>query len=104
MSDLSLELDALRIASGRLGGVILRLDGSGDDSRHLPDIAGHDALSGALRDFRDKWWVHRQELLEELQFLTDSFIAITDTFDELDLDLADWADRLLELAPVTTEE
>jgi len=101
MSDLRFDLDALRDASSRIGRVSGRLDGAGDDSRHLPDSAGHDAMRGALSDFRDKWSVHRDDLLEELQFLRDSLTAIADTFDELDGDLADRARHFLEVANET---
>lgn len=91
MSDLRLHLSAMRSASVRLGAVERRLDGVGDDSRHLPDAAGHGELRGALSDFRSAWTVHRDELLDELRFLRETFIAIADTFDELDDDLADRA-------------
>ncbi|MGN6274016.1 MAG: hypothetical protein ACTHMQ_13115 [Protaetiibacter sp.] len=101
MSDLRFDLDALRDASGRIGRVSGRLDGTGDESRHLPDAAGHDSLRGALSDFRDKWSVHRDDLLDELQFLRDSLTAIADTFDELDSDLADRARHFLEVANET---
>lgn len=98
MSDLRFDLDGLRHASGRIGGVSSRLQGAGDESRALPDAAGHDQLHGALVDFRDKWSVHRDDLLDELQFLKDSLTAIADTFDELDGDLADRARHFLEVA------
>jgi len=98
MSDLRFDLGGLRVASGRIGRVSNRLDGAGDDSRGLPDAAGHDELRGALADFRDAWSVHREELLEELAFLRDSLTAIADTFDELDGDLAARARHFLEVA------
>jgi len=87
MSDLRFDLDALRTASGRITRVSSRLDGAGDDSRHLPDAAGHDSVRDALRDFRDKWSLHRDELQEELAFLSNSLTAIADTFTELDAEL-----------------
>jgi hypothetical protein len=101
LSDLRFDLDGLRDASSRIGRVSGRLDGSGDDTRHLPDSAGHDSVRGALSDFRDKWSVHREDLLEELKFLSDSLTAIADTFDELDADLAERARHFLEIANET---
>lgn len=98
MSDLRFDLDSLGLASGRIRRVSDQLDGSGDDSRHLPGVAGHERVHDALSDFQDKWSVHREEIQEELAFLSDALTAIVDTFTQLDSDLAARAEHFLEVA------
>lgn len=97
MADIRIDLDAVRDAGEKVATVLSRLDGAGDETRTLPDAAGHSTVSGALGDFRDKWSIRKGELVEELTFVSNALTAISDTFRELDGELVNRLDHFVSL-------
>ncbi|WP_168626566.1 MULTISPECIES: hypothetical protein [unclassified Cryobacterium] len=87
MSDIRIDFDRLDRADQRLNTVLADFTSVGELSAHVPDIAGHAAVAGATRDFRDAWSIRRERLTEELTFVRESVVAIRDTFRALDSEL-----------------
>ncbi len=88
MSDLRLDFERLADARDRLASVISEFEGARSIHAGLPEATGHYRLQFAVADFRDAWSVRREQLTDEITAVREAVVAIHDTFQALDADLA----------------
>lgn len=89
MSDIQLDLTALRAAKGRVVDALAAFqsaDRVGDD---LADLTGEHRLAGKVRDFAGNWDNNRGKLEEQLVAVRDRLEAIDETMTDLDRSLGD---------------
>ena len=89
MTDVDLDLTALRIARGRVAAALETFrsaDRVGDD---LAELTGEHRLAGKVRDFAGNWDYNRGKLEEQLVTLRDWLDAIDETMTELDQSMGD---------------
>ncbi|MBD8023170.1 hypothetical protein [Microbacterium gallinarum] len=89
MTDVDLDLTALRLARGRVAAALETFrsaDRVGDD---LAELTGEHRLAGKVRDFAGNWDYNRGKLEEQLVTLRDWLEAIDDTMTELDQSMGD---------------
>ena len=93
MTDVDLDLTALRLARGRVAAALETFrsaDRMGDD---LAELTGEHRLAGKVRDFAGNWDYNRGKLEEQLMTLRDWLEAIDDTMTELDQSMGDSVDQ-----------
>ncbi|MFB8146109.1 hypothetical protein ACFC1W_05135 [Microbacterium sp. NPDC056003] len=93
MTDVDLDLTALRLARGRVAAALETFrsaDRVGDD---LAELTGEHRLAGKVRDFAGNWDYNRGKLEEQLMTLRDWLEAIDDTMTELDQSMGDSVDQ-----------
>jgi hypothetical protein len=93
MTDVDLDLTALRLARGRVAAALETFrsaDRVGDD---LAELTGEHRLAGKVRDFAGNWDYNRGKLEEQLVTLRDWLEAVDDTMTELDQSMGDSVDR-----------
>ena len=93
MTDVDLDLTALRLARGRVAAALETFrsaDRVGDD---LAELTGEHRLAGKVRDFAGNWDYNRGRLEEQLVTLRDWLEAIDDTMTELDQSMGDSVDQ-----------
>lgn len=93
MTDVDLDLTALRLARGRVAAALETFrsaDRVGDD---LAELTGEHRLAGKVRDFAGNWDYNRGKLEEQLVTLRDWLEAIDDTMTELDQSMGDSVDQ-----------
>ncbi|MCH6230708.1 hypothetical protein MK786_08145 [Microbacterium sp. CFH 31415] len=93
MTDVELDLTALRLARGRVAAALETFrsaDRVGDD---LAELTGEHRLAGKVRDFAGNWDYNRGKLEEQLVTLRDWLEAIDDTMTELDQSMGDSVDQ-----------
>lgn len=89
MTDVDLDLTALRLARGRVAAALETFrsaDRVGDD---LAELTGEHRLAGKVRDFAGNWDYNRGKLEEQLVTVRDWLEAIDDTMTELDQSMGD---------------
>ncbi|WP_214467968.1 hypothetical protein [Microbacterium flavescens] len=93
MTDVDLDLTALRLARSRVSAALETFrsaDRVGDD---LADLTGEHRLAGKVRDFAGNWDHNRGKLEEQLTTLRDWLDAIDETMTELDQSMGDSVDE-----------
>lgn len=93
MTDVDLDLTALRLARGRVAAALETFrsaDRVGDD---LAELTGEHRLAGKVRDFAGNWDYNRGKLEEQLVTMRDWLEAIDDTMTELDQSMGDSVDQ-----------
>lgn len=89
MADLCIDFDALQRVRTHLDDVSDLLKGPCKGMADLPaDAAGHDDLRSKLRDFGDEWDFGIGKLAEFSGGAAEALTTITDTFQQLDSELA----------------
>lgn len=88
MTDLELDLGALRAASGRVKGASDTFASAGRVGDDVADLTGERRLAGKVRDFAGNWDHNRGKLEEKLHTVQDLLDAIVDTMTDLDAQLA----------------
>lgn len=89
MTDIELDLTALRLARSRVASALetfRQADSIGDD---LADLTGERRLAGKVRDFAGNWDHNRGKLEEQLVTVRDWLDAIDETMTELDKTMGD---------------
>jgi hypothetical protein len=89
MTDVDLDLTALRVAKTRVAGALETFrsaDRVGDD---LADLTGEHRLAGKVRDFAGNWDHNRGKLEEQLVAVHDWLQAIDETLTDLDRTMGD---------------
>ncbi|WP_454084656.1 hypothetical protein [Georgenia sp. Marseille-Q6866] len=76
----------------------MEFDGAKDHSREAADAVGHDGLGDRLRSFADSWDGRREEILEDINTLSERCAVIAETFEQLDGELGAVADVRRDLA------
>lgn len=92
MTDIDLDLTALRLARFRVNlalATFRQADSVGDD---LAELTGERRLAGKVRDFASNWDHNRGKLEEQLVTVRDWLDAIDETMTELDQTMADGVD------------
>jgi hypothetical protein len=84
MSDVDLDLTALRLARIRTGNALETFRSAADVGDDLADLVGDRGLAGKVRDFAGNWDYNRGKLEEQLVAVRDWLQAIDDTMSELD--------------------
>lgn len=93
MSDIELDLEALRAAKSRVSGALATFrsaDRVGDD---LAELTGEHRLAGKVRDFAGNWDHNRGRLEEQLVAVHDWLQAIDETMTDLDRTMGDGVDE-----------
>jgi uncharacterized protein YukE len=88
MTDLRVDLDAVRELGSSLTTVANEFENANANSDHIADAVGHGGLAEAVRDFAHKWDDTRAKMTENLRMLADSSTAVADAFTDVDTDLA----------------
>lgn len=88
MSDLRIDIQSLKDLSDKLVAVRNTLENSEQFSRNVADQAGDAALAQVLRDFADKWNLRRGFLVDDIAQLSETALAIRETFADLDNEMA----------------
>jgi len=86
--DLRIDLEDMRALARRIGTLTGDLSGSERFAQQAAGDAGDGRLAGALNDFGGNWDIHRDDLVERMEFLAASATSIADTLEDLDADLA----------------
>lgn len=89
MSDIRLNLDRLQSVHEELTAIAHQFDGAERFNNAVADATGHAVLGAAVGTFANWWNVRRDQLTEELRFISDATRAIHDTFLELDRHLTE---------------
>lgn len=92
MTDVDLDLTALRTAKIRVAGALETFrsaDRVGDD---LAELTGEYRLARKVRDFAGNWDHNRGKLEEQLVAVRDWLQAIDDTYTDLDRTMGDGVD------------
>ena len=78
MSDIRIDFDRLDRAHSRLTSVIGDFESTSQVQAHLADATGHPQLSPVVADFRTAWSIRRGELVDELRFIDDAGLWVSD--------------------------
>jgi hypothetical protein len=92
MTDVDLDLTALRLARGRVAAALETFRGADRVGDDLADLTGEHRLAGKVRDFAGNWDHNRGKLEEQLVALRDWLDAIDETMSELDQSMGDSVD------------
>jgi hypothetical protein len=92
MTDLRVDLQAVRELGQDLTTVAGEFEGAGARSDRIAGAVGHDGLAEAVRDFAAKWDDTRAKMTENLRVLADGAVGVADAFGDADRQLADAAD------------
>lgn len=92
MTDVDLDLTALRLARGRVAAALETFRGADRVGDDLADLTGEHRLAGKVRDFAGNWDHNRGKLEEQLVTLRDWLDAIDETMSELDQSMGDSVD------------
>ncbi len=84
MTDIRLNLDRLETVHSELARLAGQFDGSERFNNAVADATGHAVLGGAVGTFANWWNLRREQLTEELRFISESAKSMHDTFVELD--------------------
>ncbi len=88
MTDLRVDLDAVRELGSSLTTVANEFENANANSDRIADAVGHGGLAEVVRDFAHKWDDTRAKMTENLRMLADSSTAVADAFTDVDTDLA----------------
>jgi hypothetical protein len=88
MADLTIDIQSLSDLSDKLVAVQGELENAEKFSKTVADMAGDPLLANVLRDFADKWNVRRGFLIDDIAQLSETAIAIRNTFADLDNEIA----------------
>ncbi len=92
MTDVDLDLTALRVARGRVDSALETFRSAervGDD---LAELTGEHRLARKVRDFAGNWDHNRGKLEEQLVAVRDWLEAVDETYTDLDRTLGDGVD------------
>lgn len=92
MSDVDLDLTALRGAKVRVEAALATFRGADRVGEDLAELTGEHRLAGRVRDFAGNWDHNRGKLEEQLGAVRDWLDAIDETFTDLDRTLGDGLD------------
>lgn len=98
MPDIRLDLDRLDSVHTTLERIVTEFDAAERFNAAVADATGHAVLGAAVGTFANWWNVRRDQLTEELRFISDAAQAIHDTFVELDQHMSE------QVAQITIEE
>lgn len=93
MSDIRLDLTAIRAARGRVASALDTFRSADDIGHDLADLTGEHRLAGKVRDFAGNWDHNRGKLEEQLVAVRDWLDAIDETMTELDRSMGDSLDE-----------
>lgn len=104
MADLVVDTTLLSDLGNDLGRVATEFSEANVRSDTIADAVGHDGLSDTVRSFAHGWDDTREDMVEQITFLSDAATSIAEVMAETDIELA----RSLEDAgntgnPVVTE-
>lgn len=91
---LEINTDTMREAGSSLRTVAVEFDAAKDHSREAADAVGHDGLADRLRNFADSWDGRREEILEDINTLSERCTVIAESFEQLDGELGAVADDM----------
>jgi len=84
MADLDLNLDNLRINSGRVRGVVSNFARVEQVAGEVANAVGQEQLASKVREFGEKWDITRNKLTTNLTAIADFLDAMVETFRDLD--------------------
>lgn len=96
--DLKIDLDRLKQLAEDLHLLEKELNDADDRSEDAADAVRHDQLGDRVREFADGWRVKRENMIENVTTLRTNLSAVSDTFREVDAELA----KSLEEQPSST--
>jgi uncharacterized protein YukE len=88
MTDLRVDLEAVRELGSSLTTVADEFENANANSSRIADAVGHEGLAGVVRDFAHAWDDTRAKMTENLRMLADASTAVADAFTDVDADLA----------------
>jgi len=88
MADLTIDIQSLKDLSDKLVLVQGQLENAEQFSKTVADMAGDPLLANVLRDFADKWNKRRGFLIDDIAQLSETALAIRETFADLDNEMA----------------
>ncbi|GAA1715869.1 hypothetical protein GCM10009809_10010 [Isoptericola hypogeus] len=86
--DLSIDMDELRTLAEDLKTIKEEFEGADDHAEDAANATGHDGLRDKVNDFADKWRIKREEMTENVVKLQGIVQQISDTFTQVDTELA----------------
>lgn len=92
MTDIDLDLDALRTAKARVSSALETFRGADRVGEDLAELTGEHRLAGKVRDFAGNWDHNRGKLEEQLVAVRDWLEAIDETLTDLDRSMGDGID------------
>lgn len=88
MTDLRIDLHAMRAVGADLTAIAAEFQDTNVRSDRITDAAGHDGLADAIRSFAHKWDDTREDMLENVRGMSEAAVAVADVFEETDSSLA----------------
>jgi len=88
MADLTIDIQSLKDLSDKLVLVQGQLENAEQFSTEVADMAGDPLLANVLRDFAGKWNKRRGFLIDDIAQLSETALAIRETFADLDNEMA----------------
>lgn len=101
MSDLVVDTTALSDLGTDLARVATEFSDANVRSDQIADAVGHDRLAEKVRGFAHGWDNTREDMVEQIVFLSDAATAIADTLIDADGQLAGALEDAQCTAPVT---
>lgn len=86
--DLSIDMGTLQTLATDLASIVRELENADERASDAAEATGHDGLRDRVNDFADKWRIKREDMIADVQTLSDVMTAIVDTFTQVDADLA----------------
>jgi uncharacterized protein YukE len=86
--DLSIDMDELRTLAEDLKTIKEEFEDADDHAEDAANATGHDDLRDKVNDFADKWRIKREEMTENVVKLQGIVQQISDTFTQVDTELA----------------
>ena len=86
--DLSIDMETLRTLADDLASIKREFENADENASAAAEATGHDGLQDRVNEFADKWRIKREDMMADLTTLADVIRQVTDTFTQVDADLA----------------